>query len=185
MLQIRNAEEKKRIIAYHMARNNQNLGIEKVWRIWNTWWDNDFVADGRKLKMYNHTFVLSKNKAKERMRKGETIQEFKAYDDFLVEVCKWVKDNYDETKGRNANADALKNNLLKYRMECNRNIRVAFNKSGLKQQGYRLQRQISKKHPLLLSKYIILIQTEDGGTQCIKQGGYDEITEYLNAVKRR
>ena len=40
--------------------------------------------------MYDHKFVKSKTKARERVRAGETdIQDFKEYDDFLAELCEW------------------------------------------------------------------------------------------------
>ena len=42
--------------------------------------------------MYDHKFVKSKTKARERVRAGETdIQDFKEYDDFLAELCAWLK----------------------------------------------------------------------------------------------
>lgn len=98
MLNIRNAEEKKIIVAYYMTRNKRNLGIENVWRIWCTWWKDDFSVDGKLLRMYDHIFVLSKTKAREKARIGENIQEFKEYDDFLSvkqggyeEIIKYLK----------------------------------------------------------------------------------------------
>lgn len=178
MLNIRNAEEKKMIVAYYMVGVlNKNLGIENVWRIWCKFWKTDFVVDGKLLRMYNHYLVSSKTKARAKLRLGENIQEFKEYDDFLIEVYEWIKKNYDETKDRNANAHFYKKKLLAYRAECNRNIREIFNKSGLKEKGYKIKNHPSKKISFL-AKYIILAN-EDGVTRHVKQGNYEEVIDYI------
>lgn len=179
MLNIKNVEEKKMIVAYYrVGVSYMNLGIENVWRVWCKFWKEDFVVDGNLLKMYDHTLVLSKAKARAKQILGENIQEFKEYDDFLIEVCEWIKKNYDEDKDRKANAKILKNKLLEYRAECNRNIRERFSKSGLKEKGYKIKNQPSK-NPYLLSKYIILAKNEDGVTRYVKQGNYEEVIKYI------
>lgn len=81
--------------------------------------------------MYDHRFIKSKKKVRERMKVGETdIHDFKEYDDFLVDLCKWIEANYDESISRKNNITILKNRLLKYKAECGRNIQILFKKSG-------------------------------------------------------
>lgn len=93
MLKVSDLEEKKLIVAYSMARDNTHIGLENVWRRWCVWWKEDFSVNGGALKMYDHRFVKSTTKARERRRAGETnIQDFKEYDDFLLKyVNGWKK----------------------------------------------------------------------------------------------
>lgn len=92
MLKISDLEEKRLIVAYSMARTSKHIGLENVWRQWCIWWRDDFTVNGWVLRMYDHKFVKSKRKARERVRAGETnIQDFKEYDDFLAELCAWLK----------------------------------------------------------------------------------------------
>lgn len=147
--------------------NKKHVGLENVWRQWCIWWENDFSVNGGALKMYDHRFIKSKKKVRERMKAGETdIHDFKEYDDFLVDLCKWIEANYDETISRKDNITILKNRLLKYKAECGRNIQILFKKSGLKEKGYRLQNQTSVNHPLLLGKYVIFHKDQHGMKVC-------------------
>lgn len=132
--------------------------------------------------MYDHKFVKSKTKARERVMAGETnIQDFKEYDDFLAELCKWIEANYDKSIGRKENTAILKDKLLKYKAECGKNIQMLFKKSGLKVQGYKLQNQTSTKHPFLLGKYIIIHTNRYGIRKCVAQGTYEQITNWINS----
>lgn len=181
MLNISDSEEKKLIVAYSMARNKKHVGLENVWRQWCIWWKEDFSVNGGTLRMYDHRFIKSKKKVRERMQSGETdIHDFKEYDDFLVDLCKWIEANYDETISRKDNITILKNRLLKYKAECGRNISILFKKSGLKEKGYRLQNQTSVKHPLLLGKYVIFYKDRYGIREFVTQGSYEQITKWIN-----
>lgn len=181
MLKISDLEEKKLIVAYSMARDKKRVGLENVWRQWCIWWREDFTVNGGALRMYDHRFVKSKTKVRERMKAGETnIQDFKEYDDFLAELCIWVEENYDKTVGRKGNTAILKDKLLKYKAECGRNIQMLFKKSGLKEKGYRLQNQTSVKHPLLLGKYLIFHRDQDGIQKCVAQGTCEQVTDWIN-----
>ena len=131
--------------------------------------------------MYDHKFVKSKTKARERVRAGETdIQDFKEYDDFLAELCEWFEENYDKTISKKCNIEILKDKLLKYKATCGNNISILFKKSGLKEQGYRLQNQTSKKHPLLLGKYLIFHKDKYGIQECVAQGTYEQMVNWIN-----
>lgn len=181
MLDISDLEEKRLIVAYSMARDKKHVGLENVWRQWCIWWKEDFSVNGGALRMYDHRFVKSKTKVRERIKAGETdIYDFKEYDDFLVELCKWVEANYDETIGRKENIVILKDQLLKHKAECSRNISILFKKSGLKEKEYKLQNQTSVKHPLLLGKYLIFHKNQYGIQECVAQGTYEQITKWIN-----
>lgn len=181
MLNISDLEEKRLIVAYSMARTSKHIGLENVWRQWCTWWRDDFSVNGWALRMYDHKFVKSKTKARERVRVGEIdIQDFKEYDDFLAELCKWLEENYDKTISKKSNINILKDKLLKCKAECGRNIQTLFKKSGLKEKGYRLQNQTSVKHPLLLGKYLILHKDKYGIQEYVVQGTYEQITKWIN-----
>lgn len=179
MLNISDVEEKKMIVAYHMVRNKKGVGSENVWRTWCIWWKKDFTINGTPLRMYNHTLVQSKTKARDKARRGENVQNYKEYDDFLVKLCEWIQENYDNKKGRGTNAENLKANLLKYKAKCDKNIRTFLKKSGLKEKGYKLQNQTSEKHPIMLGKYLIFKRQEDGTSRCVKQGSYEQVMNYL------
>lgn len=181
MLKISDLEEKKLIVAYSMARTSKHIGLENVWRQWCIWWRDDFSVNGGALRMYDHKFVKSKTKARERVRAGETdIQDFKEYDDFLAELCTWFEENYDKTISKKCNIEIFKDKLLKYKATCGNNISILFKKSGLKEQGYRLQNQTSKKHPLLLGKYLIFHKDKYGIQECVAQGRYEQMVNWIN-----
>lgn len=181
MLNISDLEEKKLIVAYSMARNKKHIGLENVWRQWCVWWRDDFSVNGWALRMYDHKFVKSKTKARERVRAGESnIQDFKKYDDFLAELCAWFEEIYDKDATIKENIAILKEKLLKYKATCGNNIHTLFKKSGLKERGYRLQNQTSKKHPLLLGKYLIFYKDKYGIQKCVAQGTYEQITNWIN-----
>ena len=185
MLKISDLEEKKLIVAYSMARNKKGVGIENVWRQWCIWWKEDFTVNGRVLKMYDHKFVRSKTKARERVKAGESvIQDFKEHDDFLGELCVWLEENYDKTTTRKENIAILKEKLLKYKTACGINIYTLFKKSGLKEKGYRLQNRTSKKHPLLLGRYLIF-HKDNGVQKFVTQGTYEQITNWINNERQR
>ena len=140
-----------------------------------------FSVNGGALRMYDHKFVKSKTKARERVRAWETnIQDFKEYDDFLAELCEWFEENYDKTISKKCNIEILKDKLLKYKATCGNNISTLFKKSGLKEQGYRLQNQTSKKHPLLLGKYLIFHKDKYGIQECVAQGTYEQMVNWIN-----
>lgn len=181
MLNISDLEEKKLIVAYSMARNKKHVGLENVWRQWCIWWKEDFTVNGGALRMYDHRFVKSKTKVRERIKAGEAnIQDFKEYDDFLARLCIWFEENYNKTISRKCNIAILKDKLLKYKAECGRNVQMLFKKSGLKEKGYRLQNQTSVKHPLLLGKYLIFHKNQCGAQECVAQGTYEQITNWIN-----
>ena len=182
MLKISDLEEKKLIMAYFMAR--RNIGTEKLWRQWCKWWKEDFTVNGGALKMYNHMLVKSKTKTRERIKAGETdIQDFKEYDDFLAELYTWLENNYNKAATREENIAIHKEKLLKYKAVCANNIYTLFKKSGLKRRGYRLQNHTSKKHPYFLGKYLIFYKNEDGDQECVAQGSYEQMTDWINEKK--
>lgn len=179
MLKVSDLEEKKLIVAFSMARDNTHVGLENVWRRWCVWWKEDFSVNGGALKMYDHRFVKSTTKARERRKAGETnIQDFKEYDDFLAEICKWLEENYDKTIGRKENTAILRDKLQKYKADCDKNIHNLLKKSGLKKKGYRLKNHTSR-HLTFMGKYLIFHRDQNGNQDCVAQGTYEQVTNWI------
>lgn len=99
MLNIKDVEEKKLIIAYSIARTkNCNAFEETVWNNWSGKWPKDFKSkDGKPLKRYNHQCVISKTQAKKAAKLGTLTQDYKEYDDFIIEISEWVRSCCRET----------------------------------------------------------------------------------------
>lgn len=180
MLKISDLEENKLIIAYCIARDEKNIGIEYVWREWRTRWNDDFSVNGRALRRYNHQFVKSKTKAREMVRKGETdIYKYKEYDDLLAQICEWMETNYDNSISRQENADILKRKLLEYRDTCGRELYALLKRNGLKGKGYRLQNAVSAKNIQDLGRYRISYKDGKGFKEYV-QGTYEQIVNWMN-----
>lgn len=180
MLKISDLEEKKLIVAYSMARTSKHIGLENVWRQWCIWWGDDFSVNGGALRMYDHKFVKSKTKARERVRAGETdIQDFKEYDDLLAQVCEWMETNYDNSISRQENAGILRRKLLEYKEKCGRELYALLKRSGLKGKGYRLQNAVSEKNVQDLGRYRISYKDGKGFKEYV-QGTYEQIVKWMN-----
>ena len=180
MRKISDLEEKKLIVAYSMAKDEKNIGIEYVWRDWRTRWNDDFSVNGRALRRYNHQFVKSKTKAREMIRKGETdIYKYKEYDDLLAQICEWMETNYDNSISRQENVDILRRKLLEYKEECYGELYTLLKKSGLKGKGYRLQNAVSAKNVQDLGIYRISYKDGKGVTEYV-QGTYEQIVNWMN-----
>lgn len=179
MQHIKDLEEKKMIIAYYLAKNKKNVGLETVWRIWSNWWDKDFCDKGRTLTMYDHTLVLSKTKARAKVKAGESFNDYKEYDDFLADICQWIKDSYDNTVDGKTNTNLLTEKLFKYKEQCNNLIRRKFNKSSLKAEGYKLRCVISRRKPHHLSTYLLFNEDD----VYVTQGTYENMLKYIDEME--
>lgn len=180
MLKISDLEEKKLIVAYSMAKDEKDIGIEYVWREWHTRWNDDFSVNGRALRRYNHQFVKSKTKTRELVRKGETnIYKYKEYDDLLAQICEWMVANYDNTISRQENVDILRKKLLEYKEKCGRELYALLKRSGLKEKGYRLQNSVSVNNVQDLGRYRISYNDGKGSKEYV-QGTYGQIVNWIN-----
>lgn len=177
MINIKDVEEKKVIIAYLICKQCRGVGLEHIFRLWNQRWSNDFVTEnGTKLKMHNHKIIISKRKLNQGTPLPKCCEE---YDMFLDEIYKWINEKYDSKVERNKNADMFKEMIFAHREQCRQNFYKTFNDSNLKTNGYKILNQISKKHPLILSKYCIFHTDKNGIKECVFSGSYENAMCYL------
>lgn len=150
MINIKDIEEKKRIIAYFICRQKNGIGLEHIFRLWTQQWSNDFV--------------------------GESCEE---YNTLLNEIYDWMCEKYDNNVGRRANADMFKDMIFTYREQCRQNFYKTFNNSKLKENGYSVIKQFSKRHPLILSNYCIFHKNRNGQKKCVFSGSYENAMDFI------
>lgn len=183
MLNIKDMEEKRLIIAYYIARNSKcQLNDDIVWNQWNGRWPKDLRSkNNRPLKRYNHHCVESRTQAKKEAKSENLSYDYTEYDNFIIETCEWVKSLYDKDKANWKNANIVLERLFIYRETCDKRIRELLFESGLAAEGYKLQNQTSKKHPHLLGDYLIL-HNQNGVNKCVIRGSYEQVMNYLKGV---
>lgn len=178
MVKIKDLEEKKLIISYFLSRS-KGRGIETVYRQWCKWWKEDFTTEGGVLKMYNHSFVLSKTKARQGVEQPAYCKE---YYERLNEIFEYVRDSYDKSKNKKENVDILKARLFRYREQCNKNIRQIIAENNLYGKECKFLNQTSKKHPNILGKYVFIHKVN--GSKVVKVGSYEDIINYLKQITK-
>lgn len=177
MINIKDIEEKKLIIAYLICKQKSGIGLEHIFRLWTQQWGNDFVTEnGAKLRMHNHKIIVSKRKLNQGIPLPKCCEE---YNLFLDEIYKWMNEKYDDKVGRKKNADMFKEMLFAHREQCRKNFYRTFNNSKLKAKGYKVLTQISMKQPLILSKYSIFHTDKYGIKECVFSGNYEDAMCYL------
>ena len=177
MINIKDIEEKKRIIAYFLCRQKNGIGLEHIFRLWTQQWSNDFVDEnGENLRMYDHKIIVSKRK----LHKGVPLPECcEEYNTLLNEIYDWMCEKYDNNVGRRANADMFKDMIFTYREQCRQNFYKTFNNSKLKENGYSVIKQFSKRHPLILSNYCIFHKNRNGQKKCVFSGSYENAMDFI------
>ena len=92
MINIKDIEEKKRIIAYFICRQKNGIGLEHIFRLWTQQWSNDFVGEnGENLRMYDHKIIVSKRKLHKGIPLPECCEE---YNTLLNEIYDWMCEKY-------------------------------------------------------------------------------------------
>lgn len=183
MLDIKDIEEKKLIVAYR-ASKSKRLGVDHIWRLWVSSWDNDFRVKGTPLKMYDHKFVQSKTKAREKVRAGEVLTyDYKKYDDSLADIYDWISVQIDKYRTDNTmkTCDRFMKMLVSYRKECADTLYRIMRENNLQRKGYSLKNQTSSKNPLELGHFL-LRHNHEGTWETIMSGSYEEILDYLNRI---
>lgn len=177
MINIKDSEEKKMIIAYHKACSNKAirnlLCNSNVHAEWLMRWRDDFVVNGKCLKLWNQKFVESANKH----RKGiEPPAYYNEYNEFINNVTGWMNDTYDKKNSRKCNKRKFAGILIEYRKNCAHELmqllRCNENFSDCKV-VYRIPYSNGKNFTELV-KYSII----HDGTPIFK-GSYDETAEYI------
>ena len=183
MLDIKDIEEKKLIVAYRVSKSKR-LGADHIWRLWMSSWDNDFRVKGTPLKMHDHKFIQSNTKRRENANAGEAlIQGYKEYDDFLADVYNWIREQLHKYRTDNTmkTCDKFMKMLFSYRKECADNLYRIMRENNLQRKGYSLKNQTSRKNPLELGRFL-LRHNHEGTWETIMSGSYEEILDYLNRI---
>lgn len=124
MINIKNLEEKKRIIAFNKAsfnRHPQNmLCNSRIYDVWLRTWRDDFVVDGKCLKMWHQKFVESVGKHR---RKEAILDCYAEYNDLINSVTAWVNEHYNIKLSQAENKKHCMEILRKYRQECEKELK--------------------------------------------------------------
>ena len=183
MLDIKDIEEKKLIVAYRVSKSKR-LGADHIWRLWMSSWDNDFRVKGTPLKMHDHKFIQSNTKRRESANAGEAlIQGYKEYDDFLADVYNWIREQLHKYRTDNTmkTCDKFMKMLASHRRECADNLYRIMRENNLQRKGYSLKNQTSSKNPLELGR-LLLRHNHEGTWETIMSGSYEEILDCLNEI---
>lgn len=173
---IKNVEEKKLIVACQICKFNKEISIENIWKYWSAFFSDDFVVDNKKLMMYKHRIVTSKEKAKA----GKPMPDFcEEVEVFLAHICNWMikmcDGQQDHKKNYEMFLDLLESNRKKQADYLHKLIR----KNHLDKKGYRLINRSSKKHQLLLHNYSVF-----QGNKCLISAPYGKIKSYLINISK-
>lgn len=180
MIKIDDAEEKKMIIAYQKLCSNKStknlLCNSSIYSAWLMRWRNDFVVNGKCLKMYQQSLVVSANKH----RKGiEPPRYYHEYNAFINNMTTWMNDNYEIKQGRKNNKRKYADILIEHRKICAdkvvKKLKECKNLSDCKL-IYILPDKTDKRFTELVTYSLIHNEKE------IFKGSYDEVIKYMNNI---
>lgn len=119
LIKINDADEKKMIIAYQKLCSNKTaknlLCNSSVYSTWIMRWRNDFVVNGKCLKIWHQELAVSANKH----RKGiEPPEYYKEYNKFINDITDWMNNNYEIKQGRRNNKRKYAEMLIEHRKIC-------------------------------------------------------------------
>lgn len=187
MVNIKDSEEKKRIIAYFLTHQfgtgKYNSSI--ILRTWCKWWKDDFQVNGNNLRLYKGKFVKSATSAKKAIENNEDSPFiYTEYDNFMDEMIKEYRDKFvtksTKKNTRNTNLKYFKRELLEYRDYCSKSILDYLLEHKLDKQGYTRRNTTSKKHLCTLGSYQIFHSGEQN--KCVCSGSYETVMNYLNKI---
>lgn len=180
MLNIKDADEKKLIINYYKLGSNKNtqniLCNSSIYTTWLQRWRDDFVVDGKCLKMFRQKFVVSATKDKRGIEAPEYYQE---YNKFIRSVSNWMNANYDKKIGRKNNRKKIGDILVEHRKDCAEKLLNTLNDSKNLSDCELVYMLPDKADKLFMSlvKYSIV---HNG--LAIFSGSYDEVKEYISKM---
>lgn len=131
MVKIKDADEKKMIIAYYKMCSNKAarnlLCNNSIHATWIMRWRDDFVVNGKCLKMWHQKFVVSANKSRQGIEPPEYYNE---YNEFINDVASWINENFDLNAGRKNNRRKFAEFLVVHREKCANELIEILNRSG-------------------------------------------------------
>ena len=177
MINIKDAEEKKMIVGYIKTCSNKAvrnlLCNNNVHATWLMRWRDDFVVNGKCLKMWHQKFVVSASKHRQGIEPPDYYNE---YNEFINNATNWMNITYDKNMGRKGNRRKFAEILMEHRKNCAyRLIQLLRSNDSFSdcKLVYRLPNSNGKGF-MELMKYSII---HDGAP--IFKGSYDETTEYI------
>lgn len=169
---ITNIEEKKRIIAFYKCLYNQYpenmLCNSRIYDVWLRKWKNDFVIEGKCLKMWHQKFVESVGKHRKHI---EAPAYYAEYNKMINDVTDFVNEHYNPKRSRADNHLHCKELLRDYRISCLDEL------NKMLSNNVQNEMSISIKNPndfMGLSKYVL----EQNG-EIIYSAFYDEMKKYI------
>lgn len=123
MIDIRNLEEKKRIIVLHKCLFNRYpesmLCNSRIYDVWIRKWKDDFVVDGKCLKMWHQKFIESVAKHKHHVEPPAYYAEYNA---LINSVTDFANSNYNIKASKNENYQHCKEILNEYRINYEKEL---------------------------------------------------------------
>lgn len=177
MIKISDADEKKMIIAYKKLWSNKAtrnlLCKSSIYSAWILRWRNDFVVNGKCLKMWRQQFVVSANKH----RKGiEPPEYYKEYNEFINSVTGWMNDNYEIKQGRKNNKKKYAEMLIEHRKICADKVMAQLEKCT-NLSDCKLSYHLPEKTDMTFTELVSYSLTHNGNV--VFKGSCDEIIEYM------
>lgn len=177
LIKINDTDEKKMIIAYQKLCSKKTaknlLCNSSVYGEWIMRWRNDFIVDGKCLKMWHQKLVVSANKHKQGI---EPPEYYKEYNKLINDVTDWMNSNYEINQGRRNNKRKYAEMLIEYRKICADKVKAKLkecaNLSDCKL-VYVLPSKIDKTFTELIS-YSLQYNGE-----VVYKGSCDEVIEYM------
>lgn len=180
MIQIKDSDEKKMIIAYQKSCSHKTqrnlLCNSSVYSEWLLRWRDDFVVGGRCLKMWHQKFVVSANKHKQGIEPPEF---YKEYNEFMNAVTDWINCNREMKQGMKNNKRKFGEILMEHRKNCADTVmfklRECKNLSSC-ELTYVLPNKTDKKFTELV-KYSLIYEGKE-----IFKGSFDETVGYIENI---
>ena len=178
MIKINDAEEKKMIIAYQKLCSNKTvknhlLCNSSVYSEWLVRWRDDFVVDGKCLKMWHQKFVVSANKHRQGIEPPYYYHEYNA---FINDVTNWMNNNYETRQGRKNNKRRYAEMLISHRKSCADKV-VAKLKECTNLSDCKLVYVLPSKTNKTFTELVSYSLMHNG--KVIYKGSCDEMVEYM------
>lgn len=171
MINIKNLEEKKRIVVYHKCLYNRHpqsmLCNSRIYDVWLRNWRDDFVVDGKCLKMWHQKFVESVGKHR---RKEAMPDYYEEYNALINSVTDWVNEHYNIKLSQAENKKHCLEILRQYRRECEKELKELLVKKNLVYEVI----NISTNNMLKLAKYRLM-----DADRVIHIANFEEMKEFI------
>lgn len=176
MINIKDLEEKKRIITLYKCRFNSHpqnhICNSHVYDIWLRRWRDDFVVNGKCLKLWHQKFVVS---AKQHRKRIPAPDYYAEYNMLINSVTAFVNEIYNLKKLKSKNVAYSQKILEEYRKKCK-----AILQEELKHSSKTECKLIHTNPRKLMTLAEYEIRDESG---VLFSGSFDEATEFIKDLR--